>query len=38
MQVFRQVRDAIRKEILNLLTGWEQQPQRQELQFVMKTA
>ncbi len=38
MQVFRQVRDAIRKEILNLLTEWEKQPHQQELQFVMKTA
>jgi arsenate reductase len=34
MQVFRQVRDAIRKEILDFLTEWEKRPHQQSLDFM----
>ena len=38
MQVFRQVRDAIRKEILGFLTEWEESSSSQQsLDFVVET-
>jgi arsenate reductase len=33
IQVFRQVRDAIRNEILNFLTEWDKQAQQRPLEF-----
>ncbi len=34
MQIFRKVRDAIRREILKLLREWQPQPPKQALEFV----
>jgi len=38
MQIFRQVRDAVREEILGLLTKWDEQTQKHPLEFVMQIA
>ena len=38
MQIFRQVRDAIHREIVLLLTEWDRQSQLQPLEFVAEFA
>jgi len=37
LQVFRQVRDAIRKEVLTYLANWDTQTQQPQLEFTIKT-